>query len=264
MLLAIDLDRPTLRQRAEIIGAIIVRDLMVRFGRNSLGFVWVILEPMILTAGVMVVWNLIGNGEHQGISITAFVMSGYMPLTLWRHLNNPMPRLLTNNRSLLVHRVISHMDLVFARIISEFLSTSIAFCVVYFIVLAVGLVGPIYDWTLVLCGWIYMGWFYAGIGCFIVAATELWEPGEKFIGPAQYLALPVSGTFFLVDWMPGYAQNLLYYNPSVHCFEMFRAGFFGPMITTHYDFFYITACSIISTFIGISALFYVRDHMRDG
>ena len=39
----------------------------------------------------------------------------------------------------------------------------------------------------------------------------------------------------MVDWLPHYAQKLLLLNPSVHCFEMFRAGFFGAEVTTHYD-----------------------------
>ena len=69
--------------RVSVISALIVRDLMSRFGRNSLGFVWTVMEPMILTAGVMLVWTAIRPPIYHGIPIIGFVLTGYMPLTLW-------------------------------------------------------------------------------------------------------------------------------------------------------------------------------------
>ena len=44
--------------RVSVIRALMIRDLMVRFGRYHLGFVWTVLEPMILTAGVMLLYDL--------------------------------------------------------------------------------------------------------------------------------------------------------------------------------------------------------------
>lgn len=259
---AFDLDAPTLRRRFAIIGALVVRDLMSRFGRNSLGFVWTVLEPMILTAGVMILWSVLRASEFHGMPVAAFVLSGYMPLTLWRHMTNPMTHILRNNTSLLYHRVITHMDIVLARAVLEFFSTTAALCFVYFIVVTLGIVDPMDDPGLAMAGWLYTGWFYFGIGLFMAAFTELWEPAEKFIQPIQYLALPISGVFFLVDWVPGYGQRLLAWNPMVNCTEMFRAGFFGPTISTTYDAGYLTLCCMTTSFIGFVSLFYVRDHIR--
>jgi capsular polysaccharide transport system permease protein len=86
-----------LATRVDVITALIVRDMMVRFGRHHLGFVWTVLEPMILTAGVMLIWSLIKEPIIHGIPVIVFVLTGYMPLTLWRHLTNPMVKIFRAN-----------------------------------------------------------------------------------------------------------------------------------------------------------------------
>ena len=48
-----------LAMRVRVLEALAVRDMMMRYGRGNLGFLWVLLEPMILTVGVMFypVWH---------------------------------------------------------------------------------------------------------------------------------------------------------------------------------------------------------------
>src|SRR5438552_16530907 len=75
------------RSQARIIHALIIRNIVVRHGRTNLGFVWVFLEPMILTAGVLTLWSSIGGSERQGLNVVEFLFTGYMPLTLWRHIS---------------------------------------------------------------------------------------------------------------------------------------------------------------------------------
>ena len=41
------------------IRALMVRDMMMRYGRAHLGFVWVVIEPMLLTAGVLAIRSAI-------------------------------------------------------------------------------------------------------------------------------------------------------------------------------------------------------------
>ena len=102
----------------------------------------------------------------------------------------------------------------------------------------------------------------AGVGLIISAATEVYEMTEKFIQPRQYLALPLSGVFFMVDWLPSDFQRLILWNPSIHCFEMFRAGYFGEAVVAHYDPMYLAMWSASLTVIGVAAILGVRDHVH--
>jgi capsular polysaccharide transport system permease protein len=242
--------------------ALIIRDMMVRFGRHHLGFIWTILEPMVLCTGVMLLWSVIKEPIVHGVPLVAFVLTGYMPLTLWRHLQNPMTRILRNNASLLYHGPVSPAHIMLARCFLEFLSTTAALVVIYFVLVASGVVEPLVDPSLTLAAWLFAAWYFAAGGLLIGVWTEYWEPAEKFIGPVMYLQLPLSGVFFMLDWLPNYAQKLLLLNPSVSCLEMFRAGFFGEAITTHYDVGYLTTVSVVTTVLAAAAIYHVRDHIQ--
>src|SRR5215510_5657944 len=91
--------------QARNIHALMLRDVATRYGRDNIGFVWVVLEPMILTVGVMIVWSAIAVGGHkEGVTLVEFVLTGYIPLTLWRHLTNSMVLIFRRSVPLLYHR----------------------------------------------------------------------------------------------------------------------------------------------------------------
>ena len=251
-----------IRQHTNNVHALLIRDMMVRFGRNNLGFLWTILEPMILCTGVLVIWSAIHSSTIHGVAVISFVLTGYMPLTLWRHMTNPLVRIVANNAGLLYHARLSHFDIVFARLILEFLSTTAALVVIYSVLLAIGLTEPVEDWGLLFAAWLLTGWYHAGLGLIVAATTQIYEWAEKFLQPIQYLMLPLSGVFFMVDWLPSDAQRLIAWNPSVHCFEMFRGGFFGEAVTVHYDATYLASWSLALTVIGIVAVRNARYHLH--
>jgi capsular polysaccharide transport system permease protein len=250
------------RGHLNVLGALIIRDLMGRFGRNHLGFVWTILEPMILCVGVMTIWSMIRESMVHGIPIVAFVFTLYMPLTLWRHLTGPLARLMRNNAGMLYHRPVSKGHILLARCVLEFFSTTAALLIIYFVLVSASLVEPIKDPGLALAGWLFTGWYFGAQGLLISAWTEIWEPAEKFIQPSNYLQLPLSGAFLLVDWLPDYGRKLMLLNPSVHCYEMFRAGFFGEEITTHYDAVYLSAWCAALTVLAVAAVYHVGDRIQ--
>jgi capsular polysaccharide transport system permease protein len=251
-----------LRRQMRSIHALMVRDMMMRYGRDHLGFVWVILEPMILTAGVLVIWSLIKPTYEHGVRVVALVLTGYMPLTLWRHLTNPAVMLFRRSVSMLYHRPITLFDIVFAKSLLEFAGTSCALIFVYFTLLVSGQIEPIKDMGVTVAAWLLMALFAFGVGTIFSVVTEYNEVSERFVQPFQYLLVPISGTFFLVDWLPHYAQELILLNPLVHCFEMFRAGFFGESLTTHYSSWYLGSWAFGLTVIGLSGVQLVRSRLK--
>jgi capsular polysaccharide transport system permease protein len=243
------------------IRALVLREMVMRHGRENVGFVWVVLEPMILTCGVMVIWSLMGYSKHE-INVVELVLTGYMPLTLWRHLSNNTVNLFRNNSPLLYHRRVSLFDLLFSRLALEFIGTTAALIVVWSTLYAFDLVHEIERLDLLILGWLMMAWAGVAAGALISALTERYEPAERFVQPIQYLNIPISGAFFLVDWLPPWAQHLVLLHPHVHAYEMFRAGYFGGAILTHYNVAYFSAVVFVMSFFGIIAVQRVRSHVR--
>ncbi|TIX88069.1 sugar ABC transporter permease [Rhizobium sp. P44RR-XXIV] len=250
-----------LKIQARVLGALIMREMLIRYGRENIGFLWLALEPMILTGGVMFTWTLLDHGAH-GLTIAGFVLSGYMPLTLWRHISGHAVSCLRQNLPLMYHRQIRLADALIARALLEIAGTTAALIVVYTIVRLAGFIPPYHDLGLLLAGWLYMSWFSFGVGLIFAAASERFEFVDKFISPFQYLTLPIGGMFFMVAWLPSGLQRLALYVPTVHCFELFRAGMFGDTVETFYDFGFITKVCLFTTVIGLFLVNQARNHIK--
>jgi len=251
------LPEPTLSTRLvnqiSVIKALMIRNIVAKYGRGNLGFLWLIVEPMFLVGGVVVLWTFLHPTGAHGVSVAAFVISGYMPLTLWRHLSNSV-RVMSSNYSLLYHRRISVFDILIARTVTEIAGVGAAGLVVYFMLLSVGLVAWIDDLSLVLAGWLMMSWLGFSMTCIVAGLSEKSEVLENLIQPTQYLLLPLSGAFFMVSWLPKSVQERALAIPLVHIYEMFRAGFFGHTVETHYSIGYVAIWATVLNALGIWAV----------
>lgn len=253
--------RAGLLVQARNVRVMLLRDMMMRYGRSNIGFVWVILESMILTAGVMVVWSLMGASKH-GLRIVELVLTGYMPLTLWRHLTGGVINIFRNSSPLLYHRQITLFDIIYARKALEIIGTTAALLCVWGVLNTLGVVSDIQRLDLFVLGWIMMALIGTSFGMILAAVTEISETSERFIQPIQYLLIPISGAFFMVDWLPPWGQKLIMYNPLVHSYEVFRAGYFGEAVPTHYELDYFFACVFVLFVIGIWSVDRVRPYVK--
>lgn len=211
-----------------VMQALMVRDMIVRYGRDNVGFIWTILEPMILCLGVMLIFSMIKKPYEHGMQVLTFVVTGYMPLTLFRHLTNSGIHVLTRSAGVLLHRRLTQLDTLLSRLILEFTATTVALCVIYGALYIGGLAEPIHDIKLVVAGWLLLAWFAVGVSVIFSAGTEASDTMERFIQPIQYLTVPLSPIFYMINWLPYQAQQLAVWNPLAQPYEMIRAGVFGP------------------------------------
>ena len=242
--------------------ALLLRDLMLRYGRDNLGFVWMVLEPILLTGGVLLIWPLLGASKN-GVRVVELVLTGYMPLTLWRHLSNHGVGLLRASVGLLFHRRVSLNDIVLCRMLLEFLGVSIALVVVWSVLSVFEIIGEVKNYPALLGGWLMMGWIGLACGALLAALTEYSHTAERFVQPFQYLIIPISGAFFLVDWLPEWGRKFVLLNPLVHCYEVFRFGYFGEAVPTHFDVAYFSAVCFALSFMAVVALKAARVRMQD-
>jgi capsular polysaccharide transport system permease protein len=216
---------------------------------------------LTLTVGVMILWSALKPTYQHGIHIVSLVLTGYLPLTLWRHMSQCATYAVRRNAGVLYHRNVTLLDAVFSRFAIEFLGTTTALAFVSTILITSGLVEPIQDYGLVILGWFTMAALSLGFGLVIGAATEYSEVVERILQPLQYFLLPISGCFFMVDWLPTEAQTLALYVPMVHVYEMFRAGFFDEGVRTYYTVEYPLIWALCAVALGVRLLMRVRDRV---
>ena len=247
---------------ARTFSALSTRFIIGRYGRSNLGFLWMFVEPALLCIGVMIMWSYTGGHDSPGLNVITMVFTGYMPLTLWRHVSNSGGHIYRSAKQILIHRNITYLDVFLLRATLEFISVSAATLMIFAALYAFEMIPPVYDLADMLHAWVLMGAMAFGFASILAAASEHFEVVEKFIAPMQYVTLPISGCFFLVDWMPPSAQSVLLWVPIVHAFELFRAGFVGPAIVTHASPEYAWFFAIITTAVGFRYFEFVRDRDR--
>ncbi len=245
--------------QARVLGALIRREVVARYGRQNLGFVWLIVEPMILTVGVMVMWSVIGKFKGP-LPIIPFVLTGYALITLWRHVTNSGIFFIRRSAGLLYHRRVSVFDVFLARAFVEFAGSTLAVLTLYGSVRVLGLSTAMDNPGTVVLGWCLMSLLALGTASLIGAASEVSEAVDRFIPALQYLVLPLSGCFFMVDWLTPDQRQIILAVPIIHGFEMVRDGYFGTAVVTHYSASYLALWGLILNAIGLWALHRARDY----
>jgi ABC-type polysaccharide/polyol phosphate export permease len=235
-----------------VIGALFMREVLTRYGRHNLGFLWLFVEPMIFTLGVTALWTAANSTHGSNLPIVAFAVTGYSSVLLWRNMPGRCAGAIGPNLSLMYHRNVKVIDIFLSRILLEIGGTTISFVTLTLFFSAVGWMDMPEDITKVMVGWAILSWFGASLAILVGSLAERSDIVEKLWHPMAYLLFPLSGAAFMVDWLPESAQQVILWLPMVHGVELLREGFFGSRVHAHYDLAYVSIFCLCLTLLGLS------------
>jgi ABC-type polysaccharide/polyol phosphate export permease len=235
-----------------VIGALLMREVLTRYGRHNIGFLWLFVEPMMFTIGITIFWNLTFHFHGSQLPITAFAVTGYSTVLLWRNMPTRTVQAVEPNLSLLYHRQVKVIDIYASRLLLEAAGATCSFIVLSIIFSFLELMTLPEDYLAVVWGWVMLAWFGAALATFIGALSERYEIIEKLWHPAAYLTFPLSGAAFSMDALPKAAQDFLIWVPMVSATEFIREGFFGTKYVGHYDMSYLFLVNLVLTLFALS------------
>ncbi len=250
--------RSGLHIQLRVIKALMIRELTTRFGRENIGFLWVMAEPLLFAGLVGLVWTFMKGPEEHGVGIVAFVASGYIPLTFLRNSFGRCTSIFVANGSLMYHRQIKILDFIFVRVLIEFIGAMMAWIFISLVLGYFNLFPPPADLGFILAGWFLYFFFVLGM-CFIVAPlSEMSEALEKLMPVTIYIAIPFSGTFTMASWMTPEAREILLMSPMVTPLEMIRYGLFGDAVRPYYYPSVTIVASLVCMVVGLALCRRVR------
>lgn len=244
--------------QVRVIGALMLRELTTRFGRENIGFLWIMVEPLLFALLVGFLWRALKGPLEYGVDIVSFVVTGYIPLVLFRSCVQRGVNIFTANGSLLYHRQIKILDLVLVRFFIELIGHMMAYLFVGLSLHAFGLFPVPYDISYLLIGWFYYSFFTLSVTLIVAPLSEFSEVLEKIIPVITYITIPFSGAFYLVGSLYPDAAKVVLYAPLVHGMEMMRYGVFGPSINPQFDYLYPIAFSLPLMALGLALCRVVR------
>jgi len=241
-----------------VINALMLRELTTRFGRENIGFLWIMAEPLLFALLVGFLWRSLKGPLEFGVDVIAFAVTGYIPLVLFRSCVQRGVSIFTANGSLMYHRQISIVDFALVRFLIELIGHMMAYVFVGVVLYTFGLFPIPHDLGFILLGWSYYSVFTLALILIVAPLSELNEVIEKIIPVITYIMIPFSGAFYFVGSLYPTAAEVVLFSPLVHGMEMMRYGVFGPAIDPQFDFLYPLTISLPLLLLGLMLCRLVR------
>jgi capsular polysaccharide transport system permease protein len=234
-----------------VVGALLMREIYTRFGREGLGFAWIVAEPLIFAIPVLFVWRAVRNPYEHGLPLMPFLWSGYLPLLLFRHVGSRSLLFVRVNAGLLYHRQVTILDLFVARSLLEITSNLAAVLASLVLFYSIGIMELPHDLPMFYLGYLYMIWWCLAAALIIGALSERTDWAEKIWQPLSYLYVFFSGFIYMAEWLPPAIRSWALCMPSLQAYEMIRAGMFGATFQTYGDPNYSALALAVLTLIGL-------------
>ena len=115
--------------QTRVVGALILREMRVRYGSSQIGYVWALAEPVAYIAAMVAMFSYIDRPPPFGTSMALFFALGIIPFRMFANVSNQLTAAMQANEALLTYPIVRQFDTVLARFILEAM-TSIAIFVI--------------------------------------------------------------------------------------------------------------------------------------
>ena len=253
-----------LEVQRHVIGALILRELLTRYGRDNIGYLWILVEPLTLALAVAAIHVGNGGGTHHAGDIrpVPFTLSGYCVFMIFRSVVTRAETTIESNKPLLYHRMVTIFDMLAARAALEMIGTTAAFAFLMILANVAGLADMPARPLRLMLAILLLTWFAFALSMGIASGVYFSKAVAKLVHPVTYIAMPISGAFFLLAWIPQPYRTWLSWSPLNQIFELVHNGVFESSDGSYADPVYIIGWCMALTVAGLLLLRVLRRHLH--
>lgn len=245
-------NHPPWKTQILVIRALLIREIASRFGKYRLGFLWLMLEPVL---GVIILGLIIGPIAERSvpeIPYVFFLLNGFLLLQLFTGSMNMGSDAITANQGLLVYPSVQIIDPLLARFIYGLITTSFSFVVFCVVSLWMGVGMSLDNLHVILAAYLITWISGCGFGLLCGIASVHFKETEKFVKVVQRPLVFVSAVLHPTNVLPTEIKELMFYNPLVHTIELSRNALFPFYRVDGANLYYPAAFAIVIFAIGIT------------
>ena len=236
----------------QVVHALVLRETRTRFGQNRLGYVWALLEPLLLIATFALLFAVFGRSAPERMPTVPFLATGFMPYLLFRETSGRGMHAIEANRGLLFYPQVRPLDLVLARVVLEAVTNVLAFAIIVVVYNAYTEQFEINNPLQVLLGLGLAAGIGAALGLTLCAASVFSALIERLHGPLIRPLFWFSGLMYPTGQLPLRYREALTYNPLVHAVELTRVGYFRGYRADHVNPAYPLMWIVALAFLGLT------------
>ncbi len=237
-----ELFRDTFRYR-ELIWALALKDLKLRYKRSVLGFLWALLNPMLLMLVLSVVFSTIMAQTMPHYAI--FLLSVLLPWTFFSQSLSYAAESIVGNGDLIKKVSVSKLVFPVAAVVSNMINFVLSLIPLVLIVLAMR--HPFHlTWLYIPVPLLALTLFTLGATFFFAAANVYYRDVAHILQVLLNVLFYVTPIIYSIDFIPPSHRWLLKLNPLQYMLNGFRLGVYYGLLPT--------ATSVIACFVFAFAM----------
>lgn len=236
-----------------VIFALILREARVRHGRSRAGYLWTIVEPVLLIGALTFLFSNFRSSSISGSSFAVFFATGVLPFQLFRSSSQYISMAIEANGALLNYPHVSKIDTIIARSVLDFCThIFVITLVISFQIFAINAPFPA-DIPMMLFVIVILMAFAVGAGLCVALLRQVFPSFANvyliLMGPSFFL----SGVFFSINSIPKFFRDILVWNPILHGVEGFRTAYYQGYRSPDLDMAYLFWWAFTLIFLGLLA-----------
>lgn len=237
-----------LQRYTPLLRELVVRDLKLKYRRSFLGYVWSLLNPLLMMAVMTVVFSYMFRFQIPNYPI--YLICGQ---TLWAFFNE--------STTLAMHSVIGNGSLIrkvyipkyifpLSRVLSSFVTMSFSLAAILIVMLVTG-VPLAWAQLLVPVPLLLLLIFSTGIGMVLSAMAVYFRDIIHLYGVVTMAWMYLTPIFYPLDSLPAQVVALIKFNPMHHYIQFFRSLILHGALPEPAVWLWCLGSSIVAVLIGL-------------
>jgi ABC-type polysaccharide/polyol phosphate export permease len=238
-----------IQKNRELIWALALKELRVRYKRSALGFLWALLHPLLMMIILTIVFSRIMRFPVHHFAI--FLISALLPWTFFSQSLAYSVESLVGNGDLFKKVNVAKSVFPVAAVLSNVIN--FLFSLVPLVLLLLFFRFPFY-WT-----WLYLPVPFLALVLFTLGCSFFFAMANVFFRDVSHiLQVVLSGWFYVspiiysLDFLPERYRFFFHLNPMIYPLHGFRMAIYYGQLPSPQSVAMSLACGIVALFIGYS------------
>lgn len=202
------------------------RELKVRFQQTFIGFLWIVLQPIIQMLIFYLILGVLAKVPTEGIPYPIFFLSGFIVWQLFSQVVNSSAVSLLGNIGVIIKSYFPRLALPLSSTISSLVDFFVSFTLL-FVFLMVNHFPITVRYFLLPVLLIITTIFSSGVGLLFGALMVVFRDTKNLLGFIMMIWMYLTPIMFPISIVPQQYQILFYINPITSLVESYRWVFLG-------------------------------------
>lgn len=207
----------------DLFALLVERDIKLKYRRSFLGYLWSVLNPLLMMAVMVVVFSTMFQRNIENFPV--YLLTGQTLFNFMREATTQSMHSIIGNAGLLKKTYVPKALFVFSRVTSSFVNLLFSMAALIIVMIVTG-VGPSWYMLLAPVPLIEVYLFSLGLGLFLAEATVFFRDINNIWSVVTLAWMYLTPIFYPITALPEKLQNIIKMFNPMYCY----IGFFRNVI----------------------------------